>query len=396
MAWPRGRSTVDHIAQSTTTFPYHEVLALSLPIIRTSAQAQENETLMTRPGCPYRCEGNNIRIPHPFGIGPNCYRNELFAIDCINSSGTPTPYVNSNGTLLEVLEITTNNGQLRVRNPQVASLGIVFNAISAVLEWSTYGNCSTGNFTCGVNALCAQVTKSDIGCYCPDGFEGNPYVRCQDIDECASNSTNRCNMGCENFPGGYRCLCDPGYELLNSSSYTCGYINNGTNYVFDLHKKPKAAIIISLPLAINPGVVSKRKRTLQRGPQVKKSRMNEGILASELGIGQGGIVSSYIDLMTGPINVLHPLGSQEAELKRVEDFDNEVMLFPSSKGASPAKIAYKQVIYDDEEIQELDPEVAQSQSAFGGATSSTPRTYGDGSKFFVLGITLPPLAQGMF
>ncbi|KAM7478126.1 hypothetical protein LguiA_026339 [Lonicera macranthoides] len=219
------------------------VLALLLPIIRTSAQAQENETLMTRPGCPYRCEGNNIRIPHPFGIGPNCYRNELFAIDCNNSSGTPTPYVNSNGTLLEVLEITTNNGQLRVRNPQVASLVIVFNAISAVLEWSTYGNCSTGNFTCGVDAKCAQVTKSDIGCYCPDGFEGNPYVRCQDIDECVSNSTNRCNMGCENFPGGYRCLCDPGYELLNSSSYTCGYINNGTNYVFEPPKKSKAIII---------------------------------------------------------------------------------------------------------------------------------------------------------
>ena len=84
------------------------VLVLSLTTRRTSAQTG-NETLMTRPGCPYRC--NNATIPYPFGIGPNCYRDASFEIDCNNSSGKLTPYVN--GTVLEVLEITVSNGQIR-------------------------------------------------------------------------------------------------------------------------------------------------------------------------------------------------------------------------------------------------------------------------------------------
>ncbi|KAM7478074.1 hypothetical protein LguiA_026287 [Lonicera macranthoides] len=184
---------------------------------------------MTRSGCPYRC--NNTAIPYPFGIGPTCYRDASFEIDCNNSSGTLTPYVK--GTVLEVLEITVSNGQIRVSNPEVTSLGVNLTgrpfrnynvtAVSAVLEWSTYGNCSNGNFTCGVNARCTQVTASDIGCSCPDGFQGNPYVQCEDIDECTSTFTKRCSMGCENFPGGYRCLCGRGYELVDNS--TCLYTN---------------------------------------------------------------------------------------------------------------------------------------------------------------------------
>ncbi|KAM7478123.1 hypothetical protein LguiA_026336 [Lonicera macranthoides] len=181
------------------------VLVLSLAIKTISAQTV-NETLMTRPGCQYRC--NNTTIPYPFGIGPNCYRDASFEIDCDSSSGTPTPYVN--GTVLEVLEITVSNGQIRVSNPDVTSLGVnltgrpfrYYNvtAVSAVLEWSTY-----------------------------------------DIDECASNSTNRCTMGCENFLGGYRCLCDPGYELFNN--FTCRYIN-GT-FIIDPPKPKSKAVIIA-------------------------------------------------------------------------------------------------------------------------------------------------------
>lgn len=54
--------------------------------------------------------------------------------------------------------------------------------------------------------------------------------------------------------------------------------------------------------------------------------------------------------MTGLIGVLPPLGSHEVGLERVENFDDVVVLLPPSKEASPAKIAYKQVISDDEDL----------------------------------------------
>ena len=34
-----------------------------------------------------------------------------------------------------------------------------------------------------------------------------------DINECASNNTNKCNQICSNTEGSYICYCNSGYEL---------------------------------------------------------------------------------------------------------------------------------------------------------------------------------------
>ncbi|NWH68491.1 TRBM protein, partial [Geococcyx californianus] len=65
-------------------------------------------------------------------------------------------------------------------------------------------------------AECSHDTS--LSCDCPDGFvlhedATGSYV-CIDIDEC---SMNHCSHNCTNYPGGYQCHCQAGYELLDQN-----------------------------------------------------------------------------------------------------------------------------------------------------------------------------------
>ncbi|KAL5856710.1 hypothetical protein ACOSQ3_004168 [Xanthoceras sorbifolium] len=91
--------------------------------------------------------------------------------------------------------------------------------IPAVLEWSvlaryfdffarnkskTYESTST----CERSACsCFSSDSPTVRCNCLRGFQGNPYLLdgCQDIDECATNTTICGSQNCENFIGGYNC-----------------------------------------------------------------------------------------------------------------------------------------------------------------------------------------------
>ncbi|KAM7481464.1 hypothetical protein LguiB_006047 [Lonicera macranthoides] len=220
------------------------VVFISWLMIKSSAQrvyiygAKVNETLMTKPGCPYRCEGDNTTVPYPFGIGADCALDDSFVITCLNLTGKTTPYIKK--LVLVLLEVIVDYGQVRVSNPKVTPLDTNFtgtpfryhdfSTVTAVLKWGTHKNCS-GSFSCGINARCGiREYFNENQCYCPHGYEGNPYLLCQDIDECANPFLNLCSMECENYPGGYRCICDPGYELNNNSLYTCQNTANNSKY----------------------------------------------------------------------------------------------------------------------------------------------------------------------
>jgi hypothetical protein len=161
---------------------------------------------------------------------------------------------------------------------------------------------------------------------------------------------------------------------------------------------------------IDPSRVTKRKRTLQRGPAgAKKSKSGEGAsvaappplasadvpLPSEQS--KEGEFGSFVELMGALPSDPRPPSSQEAGLEMIAELqDGGELQICSPGGSPPVRTSYKQVVSDEEDLRELDPEEAQKQSAFGGASSSaTPRTEGDGSSFFVPGVTLPPLGEGM-
>ncbi|XP_047940211.1 wall-associated receptor kinase 5-like isoform X2 [Salvia hispanica] len=72
-------------------------------------------------------------------------------------------------------------------------------------------------FVCQDNSDCVDfdATLGGYLCNCSKGYKGNPYLNpgCQDIDECADNTTNTCvsNSICENDVGTFHCSCPIGY-----------------------------------------------------------------------------------------------------------------------------------------------------------------------------------------
>ncbi|TKY74207.1 Wall-associated receptor kinase 2 [Spatholobus suberectus] len=95
-------------------------------------------------------------------------------------------------------------------------------ALPVVVDWAV------GNQTCreaqkefssyackAENSECYHsIQGSGYLCNCSNGFEGNPYLLhgCQDVDECMGSNDCVDEAKCNNFPGGYNCLCPEGYE----------------------------------------------------------------------------------------------------------------------------------------------------------------------------------------
>ncbi|KAH9626370.1 hypothetical protein KSS87_015361, partial [Heliosperma pusillum] len=92
-------------------------------------------------------------------------------------------------------------------------------SLRTVLDWTVGGNqtCeqaqeNTSSYACKQNnAICRDYNVSTKGyrCNCQQGYEGNPYLGCTDIDECAG--PNRSHK-CKNIPGSQTCSCRKGYH----------------------------------------------------------------------------------------------------------------------------------------------------------------------------------------
>ncbi|KAK1289777.1 Wall-associated receptor kinase 2 [Acorus calamus] len=64
-----------------------------------------------KPGCQDTC-GNLTNIPYPFGIGPNCYRDQGFAIDCNSTDHGSVPYLSGGNILINDIYLLT--GEMNV------------------------------------------------------------------------------------------------------------------------------------------------------------------------------------------------------------------------------------------------------------------------------------------
>ncbi|KAM7478081.1 hypothetical protein LguiA_026294 [Lonicera macranthoides] len=205
------------------------LILLQLCLMNCKALAQQpskiydNETAMTKPGCPFRCKGgSNITIPYPFGIGADCARDETFIITCNNISfNPPRPFIRGIG--LEVLSIYLDDGSVDVENPLITSINQNWSSnssefpktydVTTTLFWITRGTCilldvqpygttsrlyGTTN-SCSLNSWCwskdslnmatqfAKASVTNFICSCKDGYDGNPYLR----DGCQGNDLKK-------------------------------------------------------------------------------------------------------------------------------------------------------------------------------------------------------------
>ncbi|XP_078169740.1 wall-associated receptor kinase 2-like [Carex rostrata] len=68
-------------------------IQLFLLLLLQFKSTESTNTFMTKePGCPESCDGSDILIPYPFGIGPNCSLSEEFVVNCeFTTSGNLSP-----------------------------------------------------------------------------------------------------------------------------------------------------------------------------------------------------------------------------------------------------------------------------------------------------------------
>ncbi|CAA3018084.1 wall-associated receptor kinase-like 8, partial [Olea europaea subsp. europaea] len=82
-----------------------------------------------------------------------------------------------------------------------------------VLDWRIGPDSNCTKTSCGKNSRCINLLDIHNGgyhCRCNEGYEGNPYLGCQDIDECNNNPCTSHGI-CVNTLGSYNCYCNDGY-----------------------------------------------------------------------------------------------------------------------------------------------------------------------------------------
>lgn len=74
---------------------------------------------------------------------------------------------------------------------------------------------------CGANAICTDTPGSFV-CSCQNGFAGDPFRGCVDIDEC-STLDKPCGTHaiCENTQPGYKCICPQGFKAKPDAKVAC-------------------------------------------------------------------------------------------------------------------------------------------------------------------------------
>ncbi|KAH6822096.1 hypothetical protein C2S53_000646 [Perilla frutescens var. hirtella] len=171
-----------------------------------------------------------------YGLGTGCCRTPI-------PKGTTNLYVNltdvhknwresklfsTSYAFVGEKKVITNQSEFSYRLNDLANATIFLsdnwaakNTPPVLLDWRIGAeNCNESRrnpttYACRGNTDCVDFNTNVRGylCNCSKGYEGNPYLDCQDVDECVDSTTNPCdsNAICTNILGSFTCSCPKGY-----------------------------------------------------------------------------------------------------------------------------------------------------------------------------------------
>ncbi|KAL8166141.1 hypothetical protein V2J09_007640 [Rumex salicifolius] len=135
-------------------------------------------------------------------------------------------------------------------------------AVPTVIDWAVgHGtNCSgaamnPASFACKENTECIDSVHGDgYLCNCSTGFYGNPYIGCQDINECGNPEQYPCNGTCFNTQGNWSCI--PHYQAKKDHGFIIMIIAIGASVAF-------IALLIEC-CVVYSGLKKRRQRQLKK------------------------------------------------------------------------------------------------------------------------------------
>ncbi|CAO2841832.1 unnamed protein product [Amaranthus hypochondriacus] len=157
---------------------------------------------IAKPGCKDHC--GNVTIPYPFGIGPNCYHNPWFDVECYNASDSFKLKKITTGTVnLDGIQINWNGKRNLISvvpcyrvcqgdgNPRSMLIGNSDNLTGSPFLYSRRGNVLLVNGCGGGIILRDKRNKTIAGCaaVCTTNATA-PGIDCYGVDCCQTTISN--------------------------------------------------------------------------------------------------------------------------------------------------------------------------------------------------------------
>lgn len=235
--------------------------------------------------------------------------------------------------------------------------------LPVVLDWAIGGrSCKeaqsissdipSDRYACKNNTVCSNAPDNPgYRCACEKGYEGNPYLGCQDINECEDENNNPCYGTCTNTIGAYNCSACPegttgdgtscttiskdGFPVLRValglslgllSAFVCGlflYLCIRKQKLLKLKEQffqQNGGLLLRQQLPSRDGVVDSTKIFTQAELKVATNNFHSSQV-----LGEGGFGTVYKGTLSDN-RVVAIKKSKQIDKSQIEQFINEVLI----------------------------------------------------------------------